>query len=88
MEHRADWVSRVLEEEIRHPTRRRRVFGVGTRVRPLEPSDLVILGRFRAGVTGWVGGRFIWTALYVCMYMCVCVCVCVCVYYNRYKILP
>ena len=50
-------VSQVLEEEIRHPTRRCWVFGVGTRVRPPKPSDRVIPGRVRAG------GRFIWTAL-------------------------
>ena len=57
---RAGWVSRVLEEEIRHLTRWRRVFGVGTRVRPPEPSDRVIPGRVQAG---WAGGQFIWTAL-------------------------
>ena len=56
-------VSRVLEEEVRHPTRRRRVFEVGTRVRPLELSDRMIPGRVRSGGAGWAGGRFIWTAL-------------------------
>ena len=63
MERRAGRVSRVLEEEIRHSTRRCRVFEVGTRVRPPEPSDQVIPGWFRVGVAGWAGGRFIWTAL-------------------------
>ena len=62
---RAGRVSRVLEEEIRHPTRRRRVFGVRTRVRPPEPSDRVIPGRVPTGGAGWAGGRFIWTTLLV-----------------------
>ena len=61
--HRAGRVSRVLEEEIRHPTRRSQVFGVRTRVRPPEPLDRVIPGRVRAGGAGWAGGQFIWTAL-------------------------
>ena len=60
---RAGRVSWVLEEGIRHPTRRRRVFEVGTRVRPPELSDRLIPGRVRSGGAGWAGGRFIWTAL-------------------------
>ena len=63
MERRAGRVSRVLEEEIRHSTRWCRVFEVGTRVRPPEPSDQVIPGWFWVGVAGWTGGRFVWTAL-------------------------